>query len=142
MISWWNYYGNKFVSEEFLVLFSYFLNLVMLILWYFSSTMSLTFDEIVLLNISCVRFVSVSGKRTWFVGNVEECLVFVSCVVISTLVVKYLNGLLLAYGTKDIFLSVLIWLTASVLLDVSKISYVNNKFFEWQNGPRSFTKWH
>ena len=69
--------------------------------------MSLKLDEIVLFNISGVRFVSVSGKRTWFVDNVEEWLVVVSCVVISTLVVKYLNGLLLAYGAKDMVLSVL-----------------------------------
>ena len=70
--------------------------------------MSLTLDEIFLLDIAGVRLVSVSGKRTWFVDNVEEWLVVDSCVVISALVVKYLNGLLLAYGTKDRVLSVLI----------------------------------
>ena len=70
--------------------------------------MSLTLDEIFWFNISGVIFVLVSGKRSWLVDNVEEWLVVVSCVVISALVVKYLNGLLLAYGTKDRVLSVLI----------------------------------
>ena len=38
--------------------------------------MSLTLDEIFLLNISGVRFISVAGKRTLFVDNVDEIVAY------------------------------------------------------------------
>ena len=69
--------------------------------------MSVRFDNIFLVDMSGVKCFLVSEKRTWLVGIVEDCLVVVSCVVISALVEKYWNGLLMEWGTNGRLLSVL-----------------------------------